>query len=237
MQAIILAGGKGIRLKPYTFTLPKPLIPLGEMPILEIVIRQLKRDGFDNIVISVGYLKELIVAFLGSGKKWGVNVCYSSEDKPLGTAGPLALIENLEDNFLVINGDTLTTLDYRKLWLSHVRHKSLATITTMAREMQVDFGVIESDKKNIFKNYIEKPKYSFNVSIGVNVFNKQIAQYIKPNHYIDLPHLILKLKSRGEKVMSYPFCGRWLDIGRIGDYEIANDVFIKTKSQFLKNCK
>lgn len=236
MQAIILAGGKGTRLKPYTFTLPKPLIPLGEMPILEIVIKQLKRDGFDNVVISVGYLKELIMAFLGSGKKWGIDIIYSSEDKPLGTAGPLALIENLEENFLVINGDTLTTLDYRKLLLSHTKHNSSATITTMIREMQVDFGVVESTKNNIFKKYIEKPKFPFNVSIGVNVFNKRILKYMKANRYIDLPHLISKLNNQGEKVMIYPFCKQWLDIGRIGDYEMANDLFYKTKSQFLKDC-
>lgn len=236
MQAIILAGGKGTRLKPFTIVLPKPLMPIGDLPILEIIIRQLKRDGFSDLIVSLGYLEEIFRAFLNDGKKFGVNIVYSTEKKPLGTAGPLTLIDSLNENFLVINGDTLTTLNYKKLFEFHCKNRAMATISTYTREVKIDFGVIKTDKDKMLKEYIEKPVYSFQVSMGVNVFNRKILKYARKNQYLDLPDLLLKLIGAGEKVIAYPFRGFWLDIGRVDDYEKANLIFNREKAAILKNC-
>lgn len=237
MQAVILAGGKGTRLKPFTITLPKPLMPIGEIPILEIIIRQLKRDGFNDLIISVGYLKELIMAFLGDGKKFGVNVKYSSEEKPLGTAGPLTLIDSLEENFLVINGDTLTTVDFKQLYEYHCKNKAISTVSTFTRELKVDFGIVKSGSDQSLREYIEKPVYNYQVSMGVNVFNREILNFMTEYQYLDLPQLLLRLVEKNKKVLTYPFDGFWLDIGRIGDYETANMIFEERKVDFLKNCE
>lgn len=236
MQAIILAGGRGSRLKPFTTVLPKPLMPLGEVPILEVIIKQLKRDGFCDLIIAVSYLKELIMAFVGNGERRGLNISYSTEDKPLGTAGPLTLIDSLEENFLVINGDTLTTIDYKKLYEFHLKNNACATISTFKRNVKIDFGIVKTDDKGFLNEYIEKPTYSFEVSMGVNVFNRKILNYIVKNEYIDMPQMILRLKDNGEKVKRYLFDGYWLDIGRIDDYETANVIFKKKKNEFLRGC-
>jgi NDP-sugar pyrophosphorylase family protein len=236
MQAVILAGGKGSRLKPFTVPLPKPLMPLGEIPILEVIIRQLKRDGFDDLIISVGYLKELIMAFLGNKEKRNFKISYSVEKKPLGTAGPLTLIDSLEDDFLVINGDTLTTIDYKKLFEFHLKNNACATISTFKREVKIDFGVIKTDDRGLLNEYIEKPVYSFEVSMGVNVFNRKTLKCLAKNEYQDLPQMIMRLKDNGEKVQCYLFDGYWLDIGRINDYETANLIFEEKKNEFLRGC-
>lgn len=236
MQAIILAGGRGRRLKPFTTVLPKPLMPLGEIPILEVIIKQLKRDEFRDLIIAVSHLKELIMAFVGNGERWDLNISYSIEDKPLGTAGPLTLIDSLEENFLVINGDTLTTIDYKKLFEFHLKNNACATISTFKRHIKIDFGIIKTNNKGFLSEYIEKPTYSFEVSMGVNVFNRKILNYMVKNEYIDMPQTILKLKDNGEKVQSYLFDGYWLDIGRIDDYETANLIFEEKKKEFLRGC-
>ena len=236
MQAIILAGGKGRRLKPFTAVLPKPLMPLGEIPILEVIIRQLKRDGFHDLIIAVNHLKELIMAFLGNGERWDLNISYSIEDRPLGTAGPLTLVDSLEENFLVINGDTLTTIDYKKLFQFHLKNNACATISTFKRDVKIDFGIVKTDDRGFLREYIEKPTYSFEVSMGVNVFNRRILDYLAKNEYIDMPEMVLKLKDNGERVQRYLFDGYWLDIGRIDDYEAANLIFEEKKNEFLRGC-
>lgn len=236
MQAVILAGGIGTRLKPFTMTIPKPLMPLGEMPIIEVVIRQLKRDGFDDAVVAVNRLKELIQAFLGDGKRWGLSVAYSVEDKFLGTAAPLKQIDSLEENFLVINGDTLTTIDYRKMFEFHCGNGAAATVATCRRELKVDFGVVDKDESGLLKGFTEKPSYSFEVSMGVNAFNKRVLKYIDRDKRLDLPELILRLKDKGEKILIYPFEGEWLDIGHMADYEAANRIFERDRGKFLKGC-
>ena len=223
MKAVILAGGKGTRLKPYTTVFPKPLMPIGDRPILEIVIGQLKSHGFDEAIITVGHLAELIMTFFGDGSKLGIKIKYSREDKPLGTAGGLGLIKKeLNETFLMMNGDVLTTLSYSDLVNYHKRNGAIATIALNKRAVKIDFGVVELEDGNSIAGYREKPKIDYLVSMGVYVFNTKALEYIKPNEYLDFPDLIKKLISNGEPVKGYTYDGYWLDIGRPDDYERAN---------------
>ncbi|MFA6584699.1 MAG: sugar phosphate nucleotidyltransferase [Elusimicrobiaceae bacterium] len=231
MQAIILAGGKGTRLKPFTASIPKPLMPIDDMPILEIVLKQLRRAGFTDIVITVNHMAELIMAFFGDGAKLGLNIIYSREDSPLGTAGPLGLIKKLDDNFLVMNGDLLTTLDYRDLHSFHVKNNSAATVSTYTKETKIDLGVLKIENGEL-KDYIEKPVYTFDVSMGIYMFNRKIMPYIPANAFFNMPDLILKLRGQ-EKIMCYKKDYYWLDIGRVSDYETAVEIFKDRKAEFL----
>ena len=170
-QALILAGGKGTRLKPFTNNIPKPLVPVGETPILEIILRQLSNAVFKNITIAVGHLARLIQTFFGDGSELGLNISYSLEKKVMGTAGPISLINNLKENFLVMNGDVLTTLDYDKLQLFHVQNDNDITISTYKKELKIDLGVLEI-QEGVFNRYIEKPVYTYDVSMGIYMLNR-----------------------------------------------------------------
>jgi NDP-sugar pyrophosphorylase family protein len=233
MKAVILAGGKGTRLAPYTTILPKPLMPIGDMPILEIVIRQLAQNGFHHITLAVGYLAELLKAYCGDGSKYNLTLNYSFEETPLGTAGPISIIPNLNETFLVMNGDLLTTLDYKEMWRIHKERQAIATIATYQRDVKVDLGVIEVNNDNWITNYIEKPVYHYSVSTGIYIFEPAILSYIQYGQSLDLPGLILRLLKQGEKVNSYQHQGYWLDIGRHDDYEVAIKTFEKQRQLFL----
>jgi NDP-sugar pyrophosphorylase family protein len=223
MKAIILAGGKGTRLRPYTTVFPKPLMPIGDKPILEIVIRQLKSHGFESIIMAVGHLAELIMTFFNDGSKYGINIKYSRENKPLGTAGPLALMkEELKETFLMLNGDVLTTLDYSELVNYHKRNGAIATIALKKRAVEIDFGVVQLNDSNSIVEYTEKPKIDYLVSMGVYAFEPRVLEYIRPKEYLDFPDLIKILISNGESVKGYVYDGYWLDIGRPEDYERAD---------------
>lgn len=224
MQAIILAGGKGTRLKPYTTVFPKPLMPINDKPILEIVIKQLKSQGFDEIILAVGHLSELIMAFFGDGSKFDIKIKYSKEDTPLGTVGGLGLIKDeLNETFLIMNGDVLTTLNFLDLVNYHKRNGAIATVALNKRNVHIDFGVVKLDNGNNIVDYIEKPNIDYLVSMGVYVFDQRVLENIRPNEYLDFPNLVKKLIHKGEKVMGYSFDGYWLDIGRPDDYERANN--------------
>ena len=224
MKAVILAGGRGQRLAPYTNILPKPLMPIGDMPILEIVLRQLKHHGIDEVIIAVGYLASLIQTYVGDGSRYGLKVDYSMEHKPLGTAGPLKLIEQLDDTFLLMNGDLLTSLNFRALIDFHQQHQAMATVSTYPRKVQITLGVINADEDNSVVSYIEKPSYDFRVSMGINVLEATALNYIPQDEFFDFPDLIKVLISARENVKAYPFDdGYWLDIGRHEDYEKALD--------------
>jgi NDP-mannose synthase len=226
MKALILAGGKGTRLRPYTTTIPKPLMPIGDKAILEIVVEQLKYCGFDEIIMSIGHLGELIMAFFGDGSKYDVNIKYTKEEKPLGTAGPLSLIKNdVEGPFLMMNGDILTDLDYSDLMDYHKKKRNIATVALNKRVVNIDFGVTEVNEKNLIVGYKEKPVIDYLVSMGVYIFEERILEYIEDEKYFDLPDLINKLLNNGETVNGYIFDGYWLDIGRHDDYEKANKEF------------
>ena len=235
MQALILAGGKGTRLRPYTTVLPKPLMPVSNYPILEIIIRQLKNAGVKEIILAVGYISHLFQAFFQDGGRYGLKIHYSFEETSLGTAGPIAFaLDRLRPDFLVMNGDLLTTLNYRKLYEFHKERKGAATIGLCPREVNVDFGVIEAGDDQQLQKYIEKPTYKFTVSMGINVLNKNaIRDIVKPGQFMDIPELMLRLKESGRPVYCYSEPCRWLDIGRMDDYQQAVEIFESKPEEFL----
>jgi NDP-sugar pyrophosphorylase family protein len=229
MRAVILAGGKGVRLAPLTEVIPKPLVPLGGMPIMEVVIRHLKANGFRRITLAVGYLSDLIKAYFQDGAKWGVEIDYSYEPQPLGTAGPLAAIGGLDETFLVMNADVLTNLDFRELLRYHRHLGGIATIAAYQRQVKIDLGIIVPDGNNCVKDYVEKPTTSHLVSMGVYIFEPQVLDFIQPGTYLDFPDLVKLLLQAGHAVHYQPFSGYWLDIGRHEDYAQAATDFEKVK--------
>jgi len=235
MKAVVLAGGKGTRLAPYTKILPKPLMPVGDMPILEVMLRQMRRVGIQDVVLTVGHLSGLLQAFFQDGKQLGLTITYSYEDTPLGTAGPLSLVDGLEETFLVTNGDILTTLDFGTLVAYHRQMKATATIATHVRRVNIDLGVIQFNENNHLIGYIEKPTYEFRVSMGIYVFEPSVLNFIEYNQYLDFPDLVLRLIAAGEPVVGYPFDGYWQDLGRPDDYERAVQEFESLKPLIFGN--
>jgi NDP-sugar pyrophosphorylase family protein len=233
MKAVILAGGRGTRLAPYTKILPKPLMPIGDMPILEVLLRQMRRSGVDEVILTVGHLAELLKSFFKGGEKLGLKISYSLEDRPLGTAGPLSLVGGLDQTFVVANGDVLTTLDIRTLVDFHKQHKAIATIASHVRNVRINYGVILPNESNEIVGYIEKPNYEYIVSMGIYIFEPSILDYIPHNEYLDLPDLVLNLLDAGEHVMTYPYDGYWMDLGRVSDYEKAIEEFDEIGPQIL----
>jgi len=233
MQAVILAGGKGTRLRPYTAVLPKPLMPIGDMPVVEVIVRQLRSAGFERLVLAVGYLPHLFRAFIGDGERFGGPIEFVLEEAPLGTAGALGLISGLDSDFLLINGDTLTNLDYRAFMEYHRRHGAIATIATHSRENKVDYGVLEIGDDQRLVGYVEKPVQTYHVSMGVNAFRANVLKYVPPNRYLDIPQLMNDLMDRGEQVRCYKSDCFWLDIGRPADYERAVEIFQERRAEFL----
>jgi NDP-sugar pyrophosphorylase family protein len=234
MRAVILAGGRGTRLKPYTAVFPKPLVPIDDMPILEVVLRQLKFYGFSEVTMAVGHLAELLMAYFSDGSKLGLKIEYSREDKPLGTTGPLAFIPGLVETFLVMNGDVLTTLDYSDLLSYHQQKGGIATIAMHQRSVRIDLGVIEVNEDNELTNYIEKPSYHYRASMGIYVFEPGVLRYIRYGERLDFPDLVHLLLQNGEKVVGYPYDGYWLDIGHADDYERATEEFSRMRGEFLR---
>ncbi len=234
MRAVILAGGKGKRLTPYTTIFPKPLMPIDDIPIIEIIVKQLRHYGITDITIAVGHLGELIMAFLGNGEKYKVKISYSKENEPLGTAGPLSLIKGLDETFMVLNGDLLTTLDYLKLIKYHKLNSPLVTVGTYNREYKIELGVLKVAENGEIKNYIEKPINKYQVSMGIYIFEPAVLKYISKDKKMDFPELIKTLISNKEKVISYPCKDFWLDIGMPQDYEAAIKEFKKNKNLFIK---
>ena len=233
MKAVVLAGGKGRRLAPYTRIIPKPLMPIGDKPILEILLRQMKRAGIKDVVLTVGHLADLMKLFFQDGSRLGINITYSYETKPLGTSGPIANVEGLNDTFLVTNGDVLTTLDFKDLIRYHKEQGAIATIASHKRKIDINLGVIEVDKENRITGYKEKPSMDYLVSMGVYVFEPRVLDFIPKEEYLDLPDLVLKLIAAREKVCGYVFKGYWEDLGRPDDYERASADFETMRDQFL----
>jgi NDP-mannose synthase len=232
-RAVILAGGKGTRLKPYTLVLPKPLMPIGETPILEIIIKKLAKYGFNHITLAVNHQAEIIKAFFGNGEKWNVKIDYSLETIPLSTMGPLNLISNLPDDFLIMNGDVITDLDFDKFYYEHVHNGNIFTISSYSREQVNDYGVLEYNEFGKLTEFNEKPITQFEVSMGVYMANKRILDYIPAGRMYGFDHLMIDLLKSGTPANVKKHTGYWLDIGRPDDYLEAVKKYDKDNSFFF----
>jgi len=234
ISAVVLAGGRGARLRPFTATIPKPLLPLGDLPIVEVVIRQLAAAGIRRITISLGHMAHLFTAVVGDGSRFGVAIDYSMEDEPLGTAGSLLQVPDPGDRFLVVNGDLLTTLDYRRLIQAHAETDAWAMIAVRRREVKIDFGVVLTAPDGRLLDYQEKPVIAYDVSMGINVLSRQCLALIPPGRKFDMPDLLLAIAARGHVVLTYKTDCYWQDIGRLDDYEQACVDFQKDPGRFLQ---
>lgn len=233
MMAIILAGGKGTRLRPFTTTIPKPLLPLGDVPILEIMIRQLAAAKINRVVLTLGHMAPFFSAFFGDGARWNVRIEYCYEEGPLGTAAPLRLVRDLDEDFLVMNGDLLTTLDYGDLFRSHVDRDAWGTIAVHPREVNIDYGVVETSSDALLRNYIEKPTIPYEVSMGINVLSRRCLEFIPRSGRMDMPELMLAMHRAGRRVACYRTDCYWQDIGRFEDYQRASEDFVASPERFV----
>jgi NDP-sugar pyrophosphorylase family protein len=212
-------------------------MPLGEenpMPILEVVLRQLGRFGFDDVTIITGYLREFIETFVGDGHRFGTKVDYRRELTPLGTAGGLCLLERPKEPVLVLNGDILTTLNFADLFKFHKKGGAAATIASYPREVRVDFGVLEfANEPHILTGYKEKPEYKFEVSMGLYVLSPVAWDFITPGQPLQMPELLEDMRHSGLPIHCFKQACYWLDIGRHDDYSTANEIFEARRAQFL----
>ena len=222
-RAIILAGGRGTRLHPFSIALPKPLVPIGDQPILEIVIRQLIAHGFSHVTLAVNHLAEIIRAYFGDGERWNIKIDYSMENKPLSTIAPLRLISDLPDNFLVMNSDVLTDLAFDGFLDEHARSKQIFTISAAAREQTIDYGVLQIGADGYLTGFEEKPKIPYCASMGVYCVNKKVLDFIPEDQSFGFDQLMLKMIANRQPVRIVLHKGYWLDIGRPDDYQKALD--------------
>lgn len=233
MKAVVLAEGKETRPTPYMKMLPKPLMPIGDMPILEILLRQMKRAGVDEVVLTVNHLAGLLQAFFQDGQNLGLHIRYTYENQPLGTAGVLALVDGLDETFIVSNSDVLTALNLKDLIARHRESGAVTTIATHYRQVKVNLGVIRFNGGDQIVGYTEKPTYEFQVSMGIYVLEPRVLEYIPTGRFLDFPDLVLNLIEHGEHVHGYRYCGYWQDLGRPDDYEQAVTDFMHLRPEIL----
>ena len=235
MRAVILAGGRGARLAPFTTVIPKPLLPVADTPILEIVLRQLAHYGFTRVTLSLGYMAEYFKLFFAHHKSLSelLEIDFVEEETPTGTAGSLSAVPDLNDTFLVMNGDLLTSLDYRKLVEHHRCSQSALTIATQNKRVNIDLGVLETDAQGCVTAYKEKPKLDYQISMGIYVYEPEVLSHIPRNTYLDFPDLVLRLLRANYRVNTYFNEACWLDLGRIEDIQRATEVFQSRKDEFL----
>lgn len=228
-RAIILAGGRGTRLQPFTINFPKPLMPLGDRPVLEILMEGLVKHGITDITLSLGHMAELVRAYFDQRTFWKdkIQLRFVREEAPLGTAGALSLIPELKSTFLVLNGDLLTDIDFKALLEFHRSSNATLTIAAHRREVKIDLGVLEVGPDRRVKGYKEKPVSSLEVSMGIYVYEPRALRWIQKGEKLDLPDLVLRLISAGEPVCAYPAECQWLDIGRPDDYQQAQEIYSK----------
>ena len=233
MRAIILAGGKGTRLKPYTTLIPKPLVPIGgKYSILEVILMQLADAGFTHVTLAVNHLANLIQAYFGNGERLGLEIDYSIEEVPLNTIGPLTLIDDLPENFLVMNGDILCDIDYKKFFEQHASANADVSVSSFQRDVKVDFGVLEYDKNNRLTAFREKPEYHFDVSMGIYCLNKRVIDRLEKASSYGFDELMVNGIAGDDHIAICPFDGFWLDIGRPEDYAYADEHFSEFSDRF-----
>ena len=233
MKAVIQAGGKGTRLRPYTLVLPKPLMPVGELPVIEMLLKWLRRSGIEDVYITIGYLGHLIRSLCGDGDQWGMKLTYSEEPEPLGTIGPLLLIrEQLDQTFLVLNGDLITDMDLRAFTTFHRQKQGLVTVATTKKNVQVDLGVIESDNGRI-AGFREKPSMDFLVSMGIYCMEPEVLELIPQGVTFGFDNLMHAMLERNLPVYMYQHQGCWMDIGRAEDFQEAQKDFQRNEATML----
>jgi NDP-mannose synthase len=233
-HAVILAGGAGIRPRPYTTCIPKPLVPIGEeMSILEIILRQLRANGFESVTLAIGHLGQIIRAYVGTGSQWGMDVEFHLEESPLGTMGPLLeMRDRLPERFLVMNGDILTDLNYRDLMDQHHGTNAEITVATYQRQVKIDFGVLQLNETEIV-DFNEKPTLDYSVSMGIYGFSRRLLDGYVPGTAIGFDTLMLDRLRAGTPPRTFKFAGYWLDIGRPDDYDRAQIEFPARRGDLL----
>jgi NDP-sugar pyrophosphorylase family protein len=220
-RAVILAGGRGSRLYPFTASLPKPLLPIGERPVIELIVRGLVGAGANRITVAVNYLADLVESFLGNGSRFGVPIDYVREAVPLGTAGPIGLVGRWTGPLVVMNGDVLADVDFKKLLAYHRENKAAITVTTMVQSLRIDSGVITTDSSMRVTGIVEKPTVEHRISLGVYVLSEDAAGLIAPNERLEMPDLVMKVVGAGKAAVAYNHDGFWLDIGQPDDFAKA----------------
>ncbi|MGW8282783.1 MAG: nucleotidyltransferase family protein [Gemmatimonadota bacterium] len=231
-RAVIMAGGLGRRLYPYTAVLPKPLVPIGDRPILELLILQLRGAGVTHVTLATGHMAELVMAFFGSGGKYGIEIDYTLEEKPLGTVGPLGVIDGLDETFLVMNGDVLTDIDFRKLVEHHKRETALVTVATHRKAVKLSLGVIETDLMGHVVGFREKPEFSVDVSMGIYVYEPDIIDRIPASEPMGFDDLMAQMLRDRATIATYPYDGVWYDIGIPEDYGKAIEYYEENRDKF-----
>jgi NDP-sugar pyrophosphorylase family protein len=235
MRAVILAGGRGTRLAPYTTVIPKPLLPVGDKPILEIICRQLAAAGFTHLTLSLGYMSVYFRTFLAQHRSLQrlLKIDFVEEEEPTGTAGSLASVPDLEGTFLVMNGDILTNLDYSALVKSHQDSGAVLTIAAHQKRVKIDLGILETTASGQVTGYIEKPTLHYPVSMGIYVYDSSVLDHIEKGEYLDFPSLVLKLIDAGKVVNAWSNDATWLDLGRHEDLLEATQLFGTGRYDFL----
>jgi NDP-mannose synthase len=234
MKAVIMAGGRGSRLAPYTTVLPKPLMPLADRPVIDVVLRQLVRAGVEGVLISVGHLGSLLESWIRSEANYGVPISFLYEDAPLGTAGALGNIDSPDGTFLALNGDILTTLSFADLAEFHRSSGAVATMAVKERTVEVEYGIVHTGEDGSVVRLEEKPRLGYTVSMGVYAFEPAIVEHITRGERVDFPDLLLRAIGAGQRVAAYSFDGYWRDIGNRDDYEAAIADFAADPHRFVE---
>ena len=224
-RVFLMVGGLGTRLRPLTENTPKPMLKVGNKPILHTIVEKFAEYGYTNIIMCVNYKSHIIREYFGDGSNFGANIEYIVEEKRMGTAGALSLLkEKPTEPFFVMNGDLLTNVNFEHLHDFHIANNSIATMCVREYDFQVPYGVVNIDGSNIV-SIKEKPTYKFFVSAGIYMLNPEVIDYIPKNEFFDMPSLFEKLISKKQNVISFPLREYWIDIGQIEEYKKANEEY------------